>query len=177
MGLGQIVQRMIDLYKVQTGDLVKKALELRDSFPAALEERKTLKNSVRVVSFAETRQTESLMSKLVDTDAATIPGHGSVLPISNNHQTIGTFEDDDEREYKDVMRELEDLATISKQENESNGGPTFNDSVGNYAGGGVTGGQHSYNDGQLNYGTIGTQNIHGLADKDAGKKGFRNGRD
>lgn len=41
-----------------------------------------------------------------------------MLAISYNHQQIGTFEDNED-DHKQMIRELEDLATIPKQLNES----------------------------------------------------------
>ncbi|KAI0878457.1 hypothetical protein GGS24DRAFT_496709 [Hypoxylon argillaceum] len=158
--LKEIIQKMMDIYGVKTSDIIDTALKLKDTFPAASEERHKSKKPVGVISFAEARQTKEAKSKLVDADAAAIPGHGSVLKISNNHQEIGTFEDDYEDGYKKMICELQDLATILKQVNETNGGRTFNSSVGNYAEGNVYGGQHKNNTGPLTYGSIGTQNFN-----------------
>lgn len=86
-----------------------------------------------------------------------------------------------------MIRELQDSATIPKQGNGSNvrvlcdpiprlliisktaanlianspikGSRVFHGSVGNYAEGNVTGGQHYRNTGTINYGSIGTQNF------------------
>ncbi|KAI1319248.1 hypothetical protein F5Y16DRAFT_391116 [Xylariaceae sp. FL0255] len=165
--LGEIVKTVMKIYAVSTSGLIDAAVELRDKFLEALKKRDDSKSPICVRSFAEGRQIKETKSKLVDIDAATIPGRRVPLVMSYNHHQIGTFEDADEKDYKDVLvRELRDLATIPKPANESSNSRTFNNSkIGNYAEGNVSGGQHDGNTGQINYGSIGTQNINGSGDR------------